>query len=416
MNSFIEASGVFDKILGSTVKEEDLAAKRYKTFSFIRDPFWTTPIYPVDPIEELFVNRVEEAKRLAHFLASIMSGEENNLAMVGPQGIGKTSLLTLVFDRLTEYEEKSRSKTGFSRKLKWIAEKLDLIYLPLYAFDKSVENNLATMMEEDEDETPMLLLLEFCEYAGIRLLEELSPLKHTFKPGKRNAEDTLYSTFFNTYEKLKDVAPFIGSISTFAWAIIKQEYQRVYETFFSPEKCKVLIIKQLEEDQISDLLKRRINSHRTTRARRTYKMHNPYPFTGDTISLIAKSSEGFPSIALELAGKSLEKALKTNAKIVDEYIVEAGNFSFSNIRKQVDELDASQEQVLKTIIGLGGSASATMIEKYVNVSRPAVIAIIKKLDELKIVERKPSGREVMFNLKMGVREAWETRVQNKLEL
>jgi len=415
MDNLIDASTIFDKTLDSSVKEEELVSKQYKTFSFIRNPFWTDSIAPDDKVQDLFVNRLEEAKELAQFVASILRGEKGNFTMIGPKGVGKTSLLTLIFDRITRYQEKPRTETGFSRKLKSIADKLDLMYFELCAY-KLIEDDLSTQVEmriEEEEERSVLLLIEFCDHEGIRFLEQLNPLKPTFKPGKRHS--TLYSNFFNTYERLQDVAPFIGSISTFAWDIIKQEYHRTYETFFSPEKCKTLIIRPLKESHISELLKKRIHFHRTSKARRKYKVENPYPFKEEAISLIAESSEGFPSIALELAKKCLDRALKTNTKIIDEYIVEAQNFSFPRIRSQVDGLDPSQEQVLKTIIGLGNSASATMIERYVNISRPAIIAIMKKLDDLDMIERKPSGREVMFNLKLGVREALETQLQNRYD-
>lgn len=109
---------------------------------------------PVELLERTFVQRARLAERLTQlFLESALTGSKHHVLLVGPRGIGKSHLVSLIYHRLLNKPElKDRLAIAYLREDEWgVTSFLDLLLRILREFKVPTRELQSLTIEEAEE-------------------------------------------------------------------------------------------------------------------------------------------------------------------------------------------------------------------------------------------------------------------------
>ncbi len=138
---------------------------------------YTPRIMPPEVLEQIFVQREELAKQLVeHIRTSVLTQELHHTLLIGPRGIGKTHLVSLVHNRISEMADLRNSLL-----IAWLSEEewsvtsfLDLLICIFHALEEDAKNGRGVRPYAPTKDIEALydLSVEEAEAAGVKLLKE----------------------------------------------------------------------------------------------------------------------------------------------------------------------------------------------------------------------------------------------------
>lgn len=139
---------------------------------------FTPSLMAPEVLEEIFVQREALAARLVRQVReSVLGSEKHQRLIVGPRGIGKTHLVSLVYHRLRAVEDlRDRMRVAWLREEEWgVSSFLDLLVRILAALagedpDAGLRERLAAIYSLDGDDAEVAALSLLSEVLGGRTL------------------------------------------------------------------------------------------------------------------------------------------------------------------------------------------------------------------------------------------------------
>lgn len=392
----------------------------------IADPFSETPIEP-DEIS-LMVNREEEKERIQMIIDSASKGYGQNIAILGKDGIGKTSIMNYVeamcriksgiylsrINITTDTKEDVLVKSLVKDLLEQVNIGLGNLVLSLVGIGKkeqldmiskgikgiSIEKSLLNTIQ-----LPLLGIISIASniverkgrpediFEALQLLQEI--MKITEKDAKAiivlldEAGYVAVERSIHLLQRMKLLfqrKPFMLCIA--GSPLLFRKYSKIEPTFVNlfPEQNR-FHLSPLKAKHIRELIKKRLAPVRK-------KGKGVEPFENRSIETLYKETNGNPRYIIRLASYSLHLA-KENTKVKPEHIIKASDKIYQELGRDLFErLSPSLKEVV-IVIGKFPNSTQEEIRKYLKSDlSPASISLkIRELESLGYIEVTQIGRE-----------------------
>ena len=392
----------------------------------VADPFSETPIEP-DEIN-LMVNREEEKERIEIIIDSASKGFGQNLAILGYDGIGKTSIMNYIeamcrirsgiylsrINITTDTKEDVIVKSLIKDLLEQINIGLGNLILSLVGLGKKEQLDMISKrikgisIEESLINTIQIPLLGIISIAtniverkgrpedifeALQLLQEI--MKITKKEAKSivvlldEAGYVAVDRSIHLLQRMKLLfqrKPFMLCIA--GSPLLFSEYSKIEPTFVNlfPEQNR-FHLSPLEVQHIKELIKKRLAPVRK-------KGKGIEPFTSESIETLNEETKGNPRYIIRLASYALHLA-KEDTTVKPEHIIKASDKIYQELGKDLfDRLSPSLREIV-IVINKFPNSTQEEIRKYSKSDlSPASISLkMRELESLGFIDVKQIGRE-----------------------
>jgi hypothetical protein len=356
----------------------------YRIFGFREDPFNYSPLQASNA--SLFVNREKEARSLTRSLMLSLRGAYGLVAIVGPEGVGKTSILNFVDSHLVGYvkskhpelEPKIPTEHAFSMKG---------IFARIEADDDKQEegpprDNFELLLRVIR-ERPAYIILDDCE------LDVASSV--------------------SVIEKATSMAGFMPLIIT-VWT--PSSYSRLTKEHgeFTKSLKAIEFISPLSEGYLDMVLSRRLGL--------SSRFANGEALIDDAARLqIASRSRGLPGVMLSLTRESfLEAAKRDDNKVTREHVASASDrLRLSSDGKTYDKLTPVEKKFAWLMVERGGQATSEDIVLVTGLSRPTCVFHLSQITAKGFLAKERKGRTVVYKLPQHIINELELKIQSEIE-
>jgi DNA polymerase III delta prime subunit len=339
---------------------------------------------PAEDLEATFVGRCH---LLDHLVAAVReqtdTGSIQHYLLLGPRGIGKTTLLLMLYRRVKEDPELSGCwfPVRYREEEFYVYTLRDLLALALEHLheeegvpEAEVIRHEAEAEADDERSLAKLLggLRKITKSYGKRLLLLIDNFDQLF-PG-RAANDLDQHAF----RKLLSTEPFLMVVGT-STLLFEDifSYDEAFFNFFSP-----VPVEDLCDEEIQDLLYRRAQLDENQDFLREYEKHK------EKVRAITYLTGGNPRLVMMLyeilSQRQFLPVVQTLRETID---------NLTPLLKDVlEDLPRQQSKVLDALMRLGGTASPSGIAKCARLPLNVVTTQMGRLKEARLVEVQGEGR------------------------
>lgn len=368
---------------------------------------------PIRGNTKFFVGRTSELSEIADILGAAQYGSVANAAIVGTKGIGKSSLLNIIY-----YAAKRQNHWAVEMEASYITPRQFLIQLmyniirdniftvegtisyeymehskkiieiyrrldntttdkmPVHYPREKIERDLDYLINvvKDEDKLCIILIDEADQFARKSCLSLLQ-FFHTFL-----YEDGILTFFAGSptlMENLTKVSP-----------AIRDRFP------------KIINMPPLSKDESYDLIYRRLQDAQIPNAR-GYE-----PFTESAVDMIVEECDGIPRKIILTCSESISIGLKKKVSTIDEDIVRVAmkKLGISVGHQILNHLTPAQSKIVRALAKLGGKSTVTELAQYLNNSPGTVGTHLSDIYEMGYIYKERSGNNVYYSLSKELRD------------
>jgi Cdc6-like AAA superfamily ATPase len=394
--------------------------KKIKDFLPI-DPFTDMPIEPSHL--SLLVDREEEIKKLETIIKSAASGFRQNAAILGKDGMGKTSLINYIYGKSKMEKEILPIKMEITQDSTVHDIMNDLMREMLDCMHFGLGSMLLSLLGKDASLKEIKGLLKGFETSKAT---EISATIFGFLNISKRSEKTFKGTqdFNSLLNYLKGVTKFMPKrIKTIMLLIDEGEYvakdnsanllqsmRLLFQTSpfmviiagspvlfdklasiepsfgnLFPEQNRITL-KPLEVDDIKQLIIKRLDL-----IKKDLK-GTIAPFTEDSLRIILEYSRGNPRYIIRISSLSILKALEAE-QITSEHAKEASKEILSTMGRERFQRLESNDQNLLIKIGNMTAPSVTELARELKLDEATISRRLNQLEELGYVRSTRDGRK-----------------------
>lgn len=394
--------------------------KKVKDFLPI-DPFTDMPIEPSQL--SLLVDREEEIKKLETIIKSATSGFRQNAAILGKDGMGKTSLINYIYGKSKMEKEILPIKMEITQDSTVQDIMNDLMREMLDCMHFGLGSMVLSLLGKDASLKEIKGLLKGFETSKAT---EISATIFGFVNISKRSEKTFKGAqdFNSLLNYLKGVTEFMPNrIKTIMLLIDEGEYvakdnsasllqsmRLLFQTSpfmviiagspvlfdklasiessfgnLFPEQNRI-ILKPLEIDDVKQLIIKRLDLIKKDLKGTTA------PFTEDSLRVILEYSAGNPRYIVRISSLSILKALEAE-QITSEHAKKASKEILSTMGRERFQRLESNDQNLLIKIGKMTAPSVTELAKETDADESTISRRLNQLEELGYVRRTRDGRK-----------------------
>jgi Cdc6-like AAA superfamily ATPase len=394
--------------------------KKVKDFLPI-DPFTDMPIEPSQL--SLLVDREEEIKKLETIIKSAASGFRQNAAILGKDGMGKTSLINYIYGKSKMEKEILPIKMEITQDSTVQDIMNDLMREMLDCMHFGLGSMVLSLLGKDASLKEIKGLLKGFETSKAT---EISATVFGFVNISKRSEKTFKGAqdFNSLLNYLKGVTEFMPNrIKTIMLLIDEGEYvakdnsanllqsmRLLFQTSpfmviiagspvlfdklasiepsfgnLFPEQNRI-ILKLLEIDDIKQLIIKRLDL-----IKKDFK-GTIAPFTDDSLRIILEYSAGNPRYIIRISSLSILKALEAE-QITSEHAKKASKEILSTMGRERFQRLESNDQNLLIKIGKMTAPSVTELARELSLDEATISRRLNQLEELGYVRSTRDGRK-----------------------
>lgn len=328
----------------------------FTAFGFKHDPFEELPISREE--ERLFVGREQEISELTTALTFSLRGAKGCVALVAPQGAGKTSILNLVdsyFDEIVR--SKSPDLAGKIVPERYFS--MREIYRRIDANEQETAKDTLSLLISTLSEKPAYLIVDDCETdisAAVSVLEQAP-------------SSAKYLTLFIT-----------------VWTPSSYSRLNKEEPEFAKKLKRLYVLSPLSDHEINEVLKRRLQL-----SSRTDIMDE------EAAAKISSHSRGIPGMLLALAKESFIEASRHGAQRVSVEHVEVAlqRLGFS-VKASYDSMTSAEKRLVRQIVEHGGRATADQVAEWTDLTRSTCVFHLSRLMKEGLLRKERYGKPVFY--------------------
>lgn len=327
--------------------ERQMKDSDYKKLNLRGNPF--LPISLKDKELPDLIGREADIDILIRYIVDMLKDKLESVAILGTKGIGKTHFLLHVHHGLHEYLEKLGLRVTLIRS--------------------------ADEFKEFYDSEPLLDRSKFI------FIDDIEQIWYKYP-------DAMHRTFENN--KVKVVATWNKS----GWNNLKHGTQLI-------PKSATINLSKLNYEVCEKIIEGRLTKFVLDRSK-------PFPFVKESISTIARVSNGVPYTITTLADKCIQLAIQQGKKQVDEdisgLVARETGVALRELQNKLDELTKTQTKVLVGLWEMTSSfkraVRADELADFLGMQRPAVVQHLLALEkDSGILSKRRGGREVRYYIK-----------------
>jgi len=386
---------------------------------------------PLESTERsLLVNRTHPLQRLDEAIAGAEEGQPENFAILGEEGMGKTSLSEITYanaksiptilpihleitSETTEYlfaKELCRQiigsiKLGFFDKMRYLISKKENTERLLQEVNEAVRGIDSTQTDSDNYSFGILNMIQLSAAQEttktqnaptdisqmIGIIESITPLlTHKYKTIMVFIDEGRYIATEQSVALLQRLRlffqrrPFMVIIAGSPMLI--DELTKVVPEIANmfPEENR-LLLKPLEVRDVAQLVERRMPKKNLLAK-------------SELISLIARESEGNPRYVVRICRESIRIMTEENAKDITESMIgTASNRILAKKGRDIfNKLSEAQKDCVVLLHNLGGKSYATEMEQYATITRSRIAQLLSEICALGYAKSERAENKVLY--------------------
>ncbi|AEF96680.1 transcriptional regulator, ArsR family [Methanotorris igneus Kol 5] len=361
---------------------------------------------PIRGNTKFFVGRTSELREIADIFGAAQYGSVVNAAIVGTKGIGKSSLLNIIYyaakkqghwaveltasqitprqfliqvlynlirDNLisidgticSEYIQHSQKIMEIYRKLVDYGDRT-----PVHYPRERIERDLDFLLNEVKEEDKLCIILvdeadQFAKKSCLSLLQFF----HSFL-----YEDGILAFFAGSPTLMDDLTKISPAMR-----------DRI---------PKIINMPPLSKEESYDLIRRRLEDAHIGNAKEFD------PFTDAAIDKIVEECDGIPRKIIMTCSESISIALKKGVSKIDEDIVKMAMevLGISVGHQILNHLTPAQSKIVRALAELGGSSTVTELAKYLGNSPGTIGTHLSDIYEMGYIYKERRGNNVYYTL------------------
>ncbi|ENN96134.1 transcriptional regulator, ArsR family protein [Methanocaldococcus villosus KIN24-T80] len=378
---------------------------------------------PIRGNTKFFVGRVSELREIGEILGAAMHGSVANAAIVGTKGIGKSSMLNIIYyatkkqghwvveltaSQITprqfliqllynilienlisingtiksDYMEHSQRILEMYKRLNNYGDKV-----PIHYPRERIERDLEYLINDvkDEDKLCIILIDEADQFAKKSCLSLLQ--------------------FFHSFLYEENILAFFAGSPTLMDDLTK------ISPPIKDRIPKIINMPPLSKDESYDLIRRRLEDAHIDGAD-TFE-----PFTEDAIDMIVEECDGIPRKIIMTCSESISIAIKKHLRKIDENIVKEAlhHLGISVGHQILNHLTPAQSEIVKAMAKLGGAATVTQLAEYLNKSPSTIGTHLSDIYEMGYIYKERDKNNVYYKLSKELKDVLLGE-DNELEL
>ncbi|MBP2144510.1 Cdc6-like AAA superfamily ATPase [Methanococcus voltae] len=361
---------------------------------------------PIRGNTKFFVGRNSELSEIADILGAAQYGSVANAAIVGTKGIGKSSILNILY-----YAAKRHGHWIVQLEASQVTARQFLIQLMhsiigdnLFSVDGTLSTNymehskkiieIYRRLNTYSDKTPV-------HYPREKIERDLKYLLHNVKEegklcvilvdeadqfAKRSCLGLLQ--FFHSFLYEDDILAFFAGPPTMMEDLTK------ISPAIRDRIPKVINMPPLDKAEAHDLILRRLEDAHTSGA-------SEYdPFTPESIEKIIEECDGIPRRIIMTCSEAISIGLKNSSTTVDEAMVESAlkKLGISVGHQILNHLTPAQSKIVRAMADLGGSSTVTELSGVLNNSPGTIGTHLSDIYEMGYVYKERDGYNVYYTL------------------
>jgi Cdc6-like AAA superfamily ATPase len=342
-------------------------------FGLAYDPFPDRELNP-DEIETFFVDRDAELKSLLKSLLSTIIEGKGMVVIVGPPGMGKSTLKNALLYTVEKYSDEIEKELGKSIKGEWTP------FDDLMTTKEDVE-------DEDQEEKHMFLryVQSFPKNANFCFFDQCDRNVHSI------------SQHLNYFSKHHRNTTLILALSYISWKVLQADYMEF------AERCETVVsLEPFPPAKIRELLKKRLKETKI--------------FEDKSLDLIIQSSYGVPKFAVDLARKSMNIARQHGLKSVDINMAKEALMPDLNLTEAeiaLKRLTYTEMEIAKWILESLDGCSADAVSEKFGFTRPTAVHHLRDMLDKHVLLTQKRGRRLYYYLSPSSRTMLELKMMSK---
>ncbi|WP_423792535.1 ArsR family transcriptional regulator [Methanocaldococcus indicus] len=361
---------------------------------------------PIRGNTKFFVGRVSELREIGEILGSAMHGSVANAAIVGTKGIGKSSMLNIIY-----YATKKQGHWVVELTASQITPRQFLIQLLYNILTENVLTISGNIKSEYMEYSPKILEM----YKKLNNYGDKVPIHYPRERIERDLEFLINTV--KSHDKLCIIL--IDEADQFAkkscLSLLQFFHSFLYEegilTFLAGSPTlmddltkisppikdripKIINMPPLSRDESYDLIRRRLEDAHIEGAEEFE------PFTNEAIDMIVEECDGIPRKIIMTCSESISIAIKKNLTKIDENIVKEAIHSLGiSVGHQIlNHLTPAQSEIVKAMAKLGGTATVTQLAEYLKKSPGTIGTHLSDIYEMGYIYKERDGNNVYYKL------------------
>ncbi|ABR56724.1 ArsR family transcriptional regulator [Methanococcus aeolicus] len=361
---------------------------------------------PIRGNTKFFVGRTTELIEIADILGAAQYGSISNAAIVGTKGIGKSSLLNVIY-----YAAKRQNHWTVELEASQVTPRQFLIHLMygiirdnIFAMDGTLSTDymehsqkiidIYRRLESFSDKTPV-------HYPREKIERDLDYLLNNVKEeGKLciilidEADQFAKKSCLGLLQFFHSFLYDEGILSFFAGSPTLMENLTKVSPAMRDRFPKIINMPPLSKEEAYDLILRRLKDAQTVKA-------NGYdPFTENAINTIVEECDGIPRRIIMTCSESISIGLKKGLTEIDENIVKTAmkKLGISIGHQILNHLTPAQSKIIKALAESGGKSTVTELAKILNNSPGTIGTHLSDIYEMGYIYKDRSGSNVYYIL------------------
>ncbi|MBA2840431.1 Cdc6-like AAA superfamily ATPase [Methanococcus maripaludis] len=372
---------------------------------------------PIRGNTKFFVGRTSELSEIADILGAAQYGSVANAAIVGTKGIGKSSILNILY-----YASKRHNHWVVELEASQITARQFLIQL-MYGIIKdnlfSVDGTLSSdymkhsqkiieiykRLSNYSDKTPVHYPREKIERDLKYLLNEVKEenklcvilIDEADQFAKRSCLGLLQ--FFHSFLYEDDILTFLAGPPTMVEDLTK------ISPAIRDRIPKIINMPPLTKEEAYDLIKRRLEDSQITGAK------GYQPFSEQSIEKIIEECDGIPRRIIMTCSEAVSLALKNGVDEIDNEIARNAmkNLGISVGHQILNHLTPAQSKIIKAMAELGGSSTVTELSGILNNSTGTIGTHLSDIYEMGYIYKERDGYNVYYTLSKELKDVLITK-------
>lgn len=317
---------------------------------------------------------------------TMISNSDKNLkiAVVGPQGIGKTSLITDFCNSINMTKNKGQSP---------IAKEVSFVFVYPFKFLPDTTELFSTFFGNQKIEKMVLVFDDF---------------QTSIYPKKENRDA------FQEFEKLNNsITRLKKSLIVSTWTTFGWNYALTKIPDFPKYFDKVIYLGGLEKKDLNDMLTKRFAQFSFEEIKKPSDF-----FSQSQLQTIFENSSGNPRLIIDLISKSIELTSSRNQhKVTDEAIAEILSNEGINSLKSIEDSNLIHDKIFLSMLS-HKRVSIETIRKFTNLERSTIQKVLENLtnsNKLLIRENNPKKpKEFLYSIKTMLRAKTESTLMTNI--
>ncbi|WP_456472512.1 ArsR family transcriptional regulator [Methanocaldococcus sp.] len=361
---------------------------------------------PIRGNTKFFVGRVSELKEIGEILGSAMHGSVANAAIVGTKGIGKSSMLNIIY-----YATKKQGHWVVELTASQVTPRQFLIQLLYNILTENIISVCGTIKTEYLEYSSKILemykmLNNYGDKVPIHYPRERIERDLQFLIDEVKGDDKLciilideadqfakksclsLLQFFHSFLYEEGILTFLAGSPTLMDNLTK------ISPPIKDRIPKIINMPPLSKDESYDLIRRRLEDAHIEGAEEFE------PFTMDAIDKIVEECDGIPRKIIMTCSESISIAIRKGLTKIDEDIVKEAIHSLGiSVGHQIlNHLTPAQSEIVKAMAKLGGSATVTQLAEYLKKSPGTIGTHLSDIYEMGYIYKEREGNNVYYKL------------------